>query len=165
VSRGARIFGLVALLVAGWVAWRLLFPDEEARVRRVVERVATAASFTGQEGDLGRLTKAADVASYFTGDANIRVEILGGLHGSLDGRDEIRTAAMAAMSAYGNARIRAFDVIVRLDGSDRAQVNLTASMETAGGKDFTAQEFKLEFRKVDGKWLIARVESVRTLQR
>jgi hypothetical protein len=42
-------------------------------------------------------------------------------------------------------------------------VNLTGKAIVPGERDISAQEFNFQLKKVDGKWLIYRVETVRTL--
>jgi hypothetical protein len=44
-----------------------------------------------------------------------------------------------------------------------ATVNLTAKARVPGEKDWVPQELKFLLQKIEGDWLISRVETVRTL--
>jgi hypothetical protein len=44
-----------------------------------------------------------------------------------------------------------------------AKVNLTGKGTVPGERDISAQEFNFMLKKVDGKWLIYQVETVKTL--
>src|SRR5205823_3840642 len=50
-------------------------------------------------------------------------------------------------------------------GADKqtAKVNLTGTAVVPGEHDISAQEFNFMLKKVDGKWLIYKVETVKTL--
>jgi hypothetical protein len=48
-------------------------------------------------------------------------------------------------------------------GGQTAKVNLTAKAIVPGERDISAQEFNFMLKKVDGKWLIYKVETVKTL--
>jgi len=54
------------------------------------------------------------------------------------------------------------NVTIAPDGQT-AKVNLTGKASVPGERDISAQEFNFKLRKVDGKWLIYQVETVRTL--
>ncbi len=79
-------------------------------------------------------------------------------------RDEIMQAAAAAYSALNGIKVEFLDVNVMV-GADKqsATAGLTLKAQAAGDKDFIAQEMKFTLQKIDGKWLITRVETVRTL--
>ena len=158
--------GVLAVLglVLVFLVWRHFFPGDEARIRQVIARAAKAGSVAGNEGDLGRTIKAADLASLCTSDISVKVDALG-MRGGLDGRDQVRMAAMQLGNTFGNYRIVPGEIVVREIGDGSARVTLTASFEGGTPADFNAQEFELGFRKVEGRWLIARVETVRALRR
>ena len=83
---------------------------------------------------------------------------------TLTGRDEITQAAMGARSGVSALKVEFLDVTV-IVGPDRqsAVADLTAKAQVPGDKDFTVQELKFTLKKMDGEWLITRVETVKTL--
>jgi len=56
------------------------------------------------------------------------------------------------------------DALVTIDPDGQsAKVNLTGKAVVPGERDISAQEFNFKLKKVNGKWLIYHVETVRTL--
>ncbi len=156
----ARWIGLFLVGLMALGAWRL-WPNEERRVRRVIEGLAQDASFTGGEGNISRIAKVNAIANRFTVDAELHVDQVVRVESALRGRETIQGVLMVAAPAMGAVQVDVHDVQVRLGGDDTAQVTMTASAKTGGRQgDFNAQEFELQMRKVEGKWLIARVEAV-----
>lgn len=164
LKRIFQAFLLLALIAIAFLTYRFLFPGDEARIRKVLERAAIAGSVTGNEGDLGRLTKAAELASICTKDIQVTVDAVG-LRGGLEGRDSVRNAAMRFGTTFGNYRIQLANIHFRELAETSAKVTLTARFEGAAPAEIDAQEFAIGFQKVDGNWLIARVETVRLLKR
>lgn len=156
--RQLTVAGLVLVLAgAGWA----LRPTEESRVRRVVTSAAAAATFAGNEGALGRLTKAAEVAALCTDDFSMRIELLGGRTGGLSGRDQVRQLVTAAATECGSYQIRIHDLGIRAITGDEARVEVTVSTTGCGQRDFDAQEFEIRLRRQGTSWRMASVRSVR----
>lgn len=156
----------VAVIVgAALIAWRSM-PSEEARVRKAVEAMARAATFSGSEGNFAKLAKVETIASGFHPDAEIHVDQVLPIDAALRGRDAIKSVLMAGAPQVGSVTVDVHDVQVVLGGPGEAQVSLTASAKTGGARgDFTAQEFDLRMEKVEGKWLVRRLEAVAGFRR
>lgn len=165
MNRYLRIL-LAALLagVAGFALWSLI-PREETRVRKAVLRVCDAASFAGNEGALGRLSKSAEVASLCTPGFTLKIELLGGLSGGIRGREELRQLVLGAANACGSYQIRIHDLVIRKLEPTSATVSITASTSGCGQRDFDAQEFQVTLKKEGTKWLIDGAQTVRTFQK
>lgn len=156
----ARWVGIVLVVLMAAGAWRF-WPSEEKRVRRVIVGLAEDASFTAGEGNISRIAKVNAIANRFTTDAELHVDQVVRVETALRGRDTIQGLLMAAAPLMGAVQVEVHDVQVTLGGDDTAQVIMTASAKTGGRQgDFNAQEFELQMRKVEGVWLIARVEAV-----
>lgn len=157
----ARVVGLILVGLVAVGAWRW-WPNEEKRVRRVIEGLAQDASFSAGEGNISRMAKVNAISNRFTTDAELHVDQVLRLDWAVRGRDTIKGMLMAAPPLKGAVQVDVHDVQVTLGGDDTAQVIMTASAKTGGrlGGDFNAQEFELRMRKVEGVWLIARVEAV-----
>jgi hypothetical protein len=150
------------VLVAGVAlgAWRM-WPSEEKRVRRVIEGLAKDASFTSGEGNISRISKVNSIAERFTVDAELHVDQVVPVDAALRGRDTIQGLLMAAVPLMGAVQVDVHDLQVTMGEEGTASAILTASAKTGGKRaDFNAQEFELRLRKVEGVWLIARVEAV-----
>lgn len=160
------LFVAVTVLVAGLVfGYRWLFPPDSVQVRQTLRDAAAAASFAGNEGDLGRLTKAATLAALCTENFYIRIELLGGIMGKLDGRDRVRTAAMEAATLCGTVRFDILDAEVKWIRGTESTVDFTVTMEGCGSRDFNAQPFQATLKKIGRRWLIDRIESVHIFEK
>jgi hypothetical protein len=161
IRRSLALFALLALVL--WL-WSALFPGPERIIRQQLARVAQTASFTASEGLLARAHNASKLAGYFSVDAQVSLDASG--HGSytFNGRNEIMQAAAGARSAGGALAVEFLDVAVVL-AADRlsATADLTAKAKIPGERDFYVQEVKFILKKIDGDWLIVRVETVKTL--
>lgn len=164
MKRILQVAALLLLLAGVFVVVRWLFPSDESQIRDIIRRAAVAASVTREEGQLGRLTKAAELASLCTEDIQVRVDAIG-LRGGLDGRDQVRSAGVQLGTTFGTYRIIPANVQIRELSDDKAKVSMTARFEGAAPADIDAQEFALHFRKQGGKWRIGLVETVRLLRR
>lgn len=164
MKRILQVAALLLLLAGAFIVVRWLFPSDESQIRDVIRRAAVAASVTKEEGQLGRLTKAAELASLCTEDIQVRVDAIG-LRGGLEGRDQVRSAGVQLGTTFGTYRIVPANIQVRELSEDKAKVSMTARFEGSAPADIDAQEFVLHFRKQGGKWRIGLVETVRLLRR
>jgi hypothetical protein len=164
-----RLLGLIVMLVVvagtGFFAWRILFPNPEAVIRKRLGDLARAASIASNEAPAARLLNAQKLSTFFAADARIRVEIPGHSEQAFNGVDEIRAAAMAARSGLNALRVEFPDIILTL-GPDKtsALVELTAKGTVPGDKELYVQELKGTLKKIEGNWLITNVETVKTLR-
>lgn len=152
---------LIALAVWGWMA---LHPSPEKIIRSRLNALAEALSFKSGSGTLSQAYNAQKVSEYFTPDVEVDVNLTGFQAISLHGRDEVMQIALAARSRLTSLKVEFPDmnVTIAADGQS-AKVNLTGKGIIPGERDISAQEFNFNLKKVDGKWLIYHVETVRTL--
>ena len=160
-----RITGLLFLAaLVGWAALR--WPTESRRITKLVEQLVQDGSFKPTEGNILRLAKVQSVTGRFTEDAVIRFESLGISEHEVVGRDAIRALMLLAQGLPTGLDLKVTDIDVTLGPlPDEARVNLTASANSGKQEGFTAQEFLLQLVKREGKWLIRKVEAVKTLRR
>jgi hypothetical protein len=106
-----------------------------------------------------------NLISYFSTDAQIVVNIPGAATGTLNGRDEIREAAAGGYIHIAALNVQFLDATAKV-GADKqsAEVRCTARVTTGDSKDFSVQEMRFQFQKIDGDWRITRAETVKTLQ-
>ena len=155
---------LVAALVGiGVWAWSVFYPSPEKVIRKRLDALAKAASFSSKEGLIAKAWNASMLADYFTEDVHATIEVPGTQH-TLNGRGELLQAVATARSALSSLSIEFPDIKVTLgpDGTT-ADVNLTARGKVSGDRDSYLQELKLQMIKVKRDWLISQVETVKTL--
>lgn len=165
MKRWATRLVIAALLAAAaiWL-WRVVFPPPEAAIRKRLADMARLASFDQNEQPFAKLGNATELASFFTSDAEIVVDLRGRPEGRLSGRDNLLQAAMGVRQNLMSLKVEFPDIAVELlPGKTKAVVNLTATARAGGDPDIMVQELKFILEKDGRTWFVRRVETVRTL--
>ena len=159
-----RLILVAALAVLVWWGWGKLFPQDEAIIRKRVSRVASLMTFDGKEGNIAKYANVEELANLFDMEVEVVIDTPGYSQQILTGRTDLRQRAFAARSAVSSLEVNFLDLNVTLDPNrTNATVFLTGQAKTPNDRDGFVQELKFLLRKVEGKWLIYRVETVRTL--
>jgi hypothetical protein len=157
------IFVVVVLALADW-AWIALHPSPERVIRRQLDGIAKAASFGPNQGALAKLRGADKLTEFFSTNVEVSIDVPGQSAHHLMGREEIQQAAIAARGSVQSLSVTFPDVsIVVNSDKESAVADLTLQARVAGEQDMIVQEMKMTFRNIDGDWLVAKVETVRTL--
>ena len=156
-----RVIGAVALIVLGVWLWTILFPSPEKIIRKQLAKLAQDASFSQDENNLLKMADAQKIADFFTGDVEVNIAIPGHSQETLEGRNEITTAALASRQEATALDVKFPDVNVTV-APDRnsAIADVTVDATVSGERDAIIQELKITFQKIDGHWLISKVETV-----
>ena len=169
MKRATPFLGAAFLaLVAVWW-WRdALFPGEEARIRKSLETLAGEVSFEPNEGGIAVGRRISGVVGRFSPGAEIQLEILGAGSFHVTGSGEIQQTLWAARRGARRLRVRFYDIVATVAPEGRsAEARLTATAEAKGNQSnqevFEAMEFRFQLQKVDGRWLISRVDTVQAL--
>jgi hypothetical protein len=164
MSKFTRILFGLALIAAGFWAWRAFFPNPERAVRNQVAALAKAASFSGGDGNFAKLAYVQRLGNFFAPEVEIEVELSAGQTVRVSGRDEILERAGALRLGVAWAKVQFLDVSVSVAPDHLSAVaDVAAKASVPEDKDMMVQELKFTFKKLDGKWLIVRVEAVKTL--
>jgi ketosteroid isomerase-like protein len=159
-----RLLLLAALAVAGVWLWTVLFPSPDSIIRKRLAQVAAEASFPPGENPLVIAARSENLAGCF--GTNVEVNINVPEHGQHNfvGRAEIMQSAAGARSAVGSLKVEFPDMNITVSPDKQsATADVVLKVQAAGEKDFYVQEVKFTFQKIEGDWLITRVETVRTL--
>jgi len=142
----------------------VLFPSPEKVIRRRLLELARTASSSANETDLIRLAAARSVAGFFATHVELKLTVPElGQHDSLE-REEITQMVMMARSRAGGLKVTFPDINVTVAPDQQSAVaDLTVEANIAGERDRLLQEMKFTLRRMDGQWLITRVETVQTL--
>lgn len=160
-----KLLVLAAGLAAGLGLWNFLFPSPEKVIRKRLHEMAERVSFPANQSPLASLTAVQQICARVTSDVEIRVDVRGVGQGRLQGRDNLREALLAFRSSVNGAQVEFLDVNVSLAPDQQsAETYLTVKARTPRDPDPQFQELKLVLRKHDGDWLIAVVETVKTLR-
>jgi SnoaL-like domain len=160
-----RLALIAGLFVGGVWGWRTLFPGPEQVIKRRLEQLAKAASTTGDEGLLAKAAHVQKVTTFFTPDVEIVLDIPGQYNAEVSGLDELTRMVAAARSMGKRIKVEFLDVSVAIaPDQNSAQTHMVGQAIITGERGLQVQELKAQLRKVDGQWLVNRVETVRTLR-
>ncbi len=157
---------VIAAAVAGLVywGWRVLHPSPASVIRKELAALAHTACIPSNEGQLTKLARAQKLASFFTSDTQITIELPGRFDQTINGRDEVQEKALAARAMLAGLKVEFVDVSVAVAPDGQAAVaHLTGKANIPGDTMPQVEELKMGFKKVEGDWLIQRVENVQTL--
>jgi mRNA-degrading endonuclease HigB of HigAB toxin-antitoxin module len=155
---------ILALVAFGFWLWTILFPGPEKIIRGQLAKVARDVSFSQDENNLLKIAHAQSVAGFFSTNVEVRIAVPGGEEQRFVGRDEITQAAMASRQAASSLDVKFPDVKVTVaPDKNSATADVTVDADVSGEKNAIVQEVKFTFEKIAGKWLITKVETVRTL--
>ena len=158
-----RFILLAALVALGAWLWFVLFPSPEKVIRQRLTELARTASFSSNESDLARLAAARSLAGFFSTNVEVNVDLPRFAQRSSLDRDEITQIALAASSRAGGLKVKFPDINVTVASDKQSAVaDLTVEVDVSGEPDRIVQEMKFTLHKIDVRWLITRVETVRT---
>jgi ketosteroid isomerase-like protein len=159
-----RLALLAAVIAAGVWLWTILFPSPEKAVRRQLSELARDASFSGNQSSLAVIAGAQRLANFFSTNVEVNLDVPGRIQHTLTGRDEIMQADAGARASLDGLKVEFPDVNVTVaPDKQSATADLTVKAQAGGDRDSIWQEMKFTLQKTGGKWLITRVETVRTL--
>lgn len=159
-----RLLLLVALAGLGYWLWTVFFPGDEAVIRKRVNRVAALMTFDSKEGNIARIANVEEVANLFAQEVEIVIDTPTHSEQMLTGRTELRQRALAVRMTLSGLTVKFLDLNVTISpDKTEAVVHLTGEARVPNERDLFVQELKFQLRRIEGKWLIVRVETVRTL--
>ena len=148
----------------GFWLWSVLFPNPQKVIRNRLIKAARLASFSASEGNIARVANIEALGTYFTDEIEIKVDVPNYESHTFTRREELTQAAMAARSVVGSVKADFPDITVDLDpGNQTATANVTLRVDINGEKNAVIQELKVYLKKVNGDWLIYRLDTIRTL--
>lgn len=159
-----RIILLVVLAAIAFWLWTVFFPSPEKIIRKRLLNMAGDVSFSRDQNNLVQLAHAQSVAGFF--NTNVVLDLtLPGHTGQMNlDRDEITQAVMASRQQATEIDVKFPDINVTVaPDKNSATADVTLDGTVSGERDAILQELKFAFDKVDGHWLISRVETVRVL--
>ena len=164
MSAAARPFLAAALAALAFWLWLGFFPSPDRAIRRRLASVAQDISFDPGQGYLVRMARAQNLTGFFSTNVQVTINVPGRAEHHLAGRDEILQTALAARASVQSLEVKFPDVSVVVSPDHQSAVaDVTMVARVAGQNDIIVQELKLSLQKIDGQWLITRIETVRPL--
>jgi hypothetical protein len=164
MKRAVQIVLAIAIIGLAIWGWMALHPSPEKVIRSRLNALAKTLSFKSGSGVISKAYNIEKTAEFFTQDVQVDVNPAGFEPLSLHGRDDVMEIVKAAHVRLTSLKVEFPDMNITIapDGQS-AKVNLTGKAAVGGERDISAQEFNFQLKKVDGKWLIYHIETVRTL--
>jgi hypothetical protein len=161
------IFRLVlaaALVAFGVWLWTVLFPSPEKVIHKRLVELARTVSFSSNQGNLARLAGAQNLGFFFSTNIEVNIDVPGRERLNLVGRGEVMQAVLTVRSAVAGLTVKFLDINITVAPDKQSAVaDLTVDADVSGQRDAIVQEMKFTLQKTDGKWLVTRIETVRTL--
>lgn len=159
-----RLCLLAVIAAIGFWLWTVFFPSAESVIKKQLSTVAALLSFNSKEEQLAKIANVEDLAGYFANDVEIIVDTPVQARHSISGREDLRQILLGARMTLTALSVEFMDATVTFaPGGTEATVSLTASAQVGGDRDPLVQEAKFTLRKIEGRWIIVRIETVRTL--
>ena len=157
------VFAGFLVVLGGW-GWQYVFPKPEVVIRKRMLELARTVSFQAGDGNLSKLSSAQKITTFFTMDADIVVDGPGRSQYRINGHSDLLEAAIASRRAADSLLVEFLDISVELGASaNDAAVSMTIKGRVSGDRDYFVQEVRVFIDKLEGKWLIKRIETVKVL--
>ena len=158
------ILGVVGIAVAFWL-WTVLFPSPQRVIQKRLNQLAKTATFDPKEGAISKAIKIDKLGGFFASQIELKVNIPGLHPDAITTREELKQAAMAAVSAARGITTEFVDIKIELNPDKQgAYVDLTLNGKAGGEADPIVQQLKFHLKKIDGEWLITRVQTTSPLR-
>jgi hypothetical protein len=156
-----RLLLLAGAIALGYWAWTVAFPDPRKVVRRRLEKLAQAASFSANEGQITKLANIQKLGGFFSEQVVVNVETTGTDKYAVNNRDELMQGIQAARMSLSSAQAKFVDPKIEMTSGDQeAIIGVVLTVDVGGDKDTVVDGLKIDMKKIDGDWLITRAESV-----
>ena len=165
MKRLFNIAGVAAVLLLGVWIYRILFPNDEKLIRQLLAEAAETAAVKPNENPIFKIAGANKLVGFFSPDAVLKLDVAGVDSRTLDNPDDLRQAFTAARASLQEAKFQLHEIQVNV-GPDlqSATAQLVAIAYLNGSGDPLVQELKIQLKKIDRWWKIARVETVKSLR-
>jgi hypothetical protein len=161
MKTAVRLLALAGLMALGYWMWTLAHPNPRKVIWRRLERLAQLASFSTNEGQLAKLADVQRIGGFFSDQVVVNVGAPGAETHSFNDRDDLIQSMQAARMAVTSLQAKFLGPKIEVDpGKTEAIVGVVLTADVGGEKDAWVLDLKIEMKKIDGDWLITRVETV-----
>ncbi|HNQ88765.1 MAG TPA: hypothetical protein PKM73_09140 [Verrucomicrobiota bacterium] len=156
---------VIAVLVAAFIALvRLLAPNDEARIRKLLDTLAREASVPAQGKPVTDLAAANRLANLFAPGLQIQINLAGAPDVSVGSRTELVQLTLTAKSHASPFTVDLLDPRIFNLGSTSAVVDATARATVSGEPDPVVAELRFHLVKVEARWRVQSVQNTPTFE-
>ena len=159
LSLNLRSVALGLMVVAlGLYLWDP-FTSEEDRVARVLSRIERDYFLSKGESKLQFAARVNALKGLFTGSATVNLKFqYREEFQPVSGRDEIAQAMIAVSTQLNEFRLKFYDTDIKIhDTSETATLQTSCEINYQADELVQASDLSMEFKKIDGEWLIQTV--------
>ncbi len=158
---------LIGILFLGMVlvAWRVLFPGDETRIRRQLSRMGEVVSYEADASPLAGIAAASRFVKFLTPEVSVSIRIPGVGHRDFQGRENLREAFLASRSPRTGLSVVFLDPRIQLENDSQARVEVTVKVTQPGNPEIQAQALRIDFVRYEGDWMVSGVETIETIGR
>lgn len=148
-----------ALLLAGFclLAWRHFFPNDPAQIRDMLERLAQSACVPAKPSAVAAALASDRVRNSFSTNIEVVMDAPGSRRSVFNDREDLVQACQAAWAGVPGLTVEFCDINIPVCGEDIAKAEMTVRASRPGEKYFFLQSFKLDLRKENEIWRIAKI--------
>jgi hypothetical protein len=162
---------VVRLILAGvlgavvfW-SWGLFFPAPQKVIGKNLARLARLATFSRTDGNIKRLADTERLGSLLAGTVHVVLDAPGFRGESLDSREELLQAVLAARSQVKDLETKFTDIGIHVSPDRKsAEAFLTVMAKVGGEPDPIIEALKFTFQNTNDDWLITGVETEKALR-
>jgi len=159
-----RLILLVIAAAIGFWLWTVFFPSPEKIIGRKLASLAQDVSFKPDENNFVKIAHAQSVGDFFATNVEVDISVPEHEAQNLAGRDEINQAVLISRQQLTSLDVKFPDVNITVaPDKTSATADVTVDAAVSGESNAIVQEVKFTFAKVDGQWLIDKVETVRVV--
>lgn len=155
---------LLVALVVGAMALRALIPSDERRVHALLAQMVREINEQSRGGTFSDLAVANRVADYFGPEFEIRINATGAPELDISDRSELIQMLLSARKSRRGVKVSLLDPQTVGISKTNAVVEATGKAEVSGETDVFVSELRFTLVKIDRRWRIRRVETIRTFE-
>ena len=156
-----RLLILAGVIALGYWAWTAAFPNPRKAVWHRLEKLARLVSFSPDEGELAKLADAQKLAGYFSEQVTVNVEVQGVEKVAYTNREDLIQQLQGARMAVSSVKAKFLGPKIEMTpGDQEAIIGVALTADIGGEQNAVVVDLKIEMKKIDGDWLITRVETV-----
>jgi hypothetical protein len=156
-----RLLMLAGLIALGYWAWTAAFPNPRKVVLHRLEKLAQLASFSPNEGQVAKLANVQKIGGYFADQVTVNVEVQGVEKFTFNNREDLIQALQGARMATSSVKAKFLGPKIEMTpGNQEAIVGVALTADVSGEQNAVVVDLKIDLKKIDGDWLITRVETV-----
>lgn len=139
-------------------------PDDEARIRKLLDALAREANVPAQGRTVADLAAANRLANLFAPGLQIQINLAGAPDVNVGSRSELVQLTLAAKSHASPFSVALLDPRILNLGTTSAVADATARATVSGEPEPVVAELRFHLVKIEARWRVQSVQNTRTFE-